>query len=75
MEQSAHDHARLVRAYEERDAPLAMALTRTLVLGGLATIEATGWTSEYVEKDVDAANEAGDHAAVAPPFEPEAHEA
>jgi len=67
MEQSAHDHARLLRAYEERDAPLAMALTRTLVLSGLAGIEAT----EYAEKDIDAA----DGADLAPPLEPEAHEA
>lgn len=43
MEQSASDHARLVRAYEERDAPLAKALTRSLVLGGLAAVEHSGW--------------------------------
>lgn len=51
MEQSARDHARLVRAYEERDAPLAIALTRTLVLGGLAAIEATGWAAQQPEQD------------------------
>lgn len=43
MEQSASDHARLVRAYEEKDAPLAKALTRSLVLGGLAAVEHSGW--------------------------------
>lgn len=77
MEQSAHDHARLVRAYEERDAPLAMALTRTLVLGGLAAIEASGWTSEHEDKNMDAPNGGEDHAGAEPPFapevEPEAH--
>lgn len=51
MEQSARDHARLIQAYEERDAPLAIALTRTLVLGGLAAIEATGWAATQPERD------------------------
>jgi DNA-binding GntR family transcriptional regulator len=53
MEQSVQDHARLVRAYEERDAPLAMALTRSLVLGGQAAIEATGWASQGTWKRFD----------------------
>jgi DNA-binding GntR family transcriptional regulator len=38
------DHERLVRAYEDRDARLAVALTRSLVERGLATIERSGWT-------------------------------
>jgi DNA-binding GntR family transcriptional regulator len=42
-EQSASDRARLVRAYEERDAHPAKALTRPLVLGGLAAVEHSGW--------------------------------
>lgn len=52
MEQSVRDHARLVQAYEERDAPLAIALTRTLVLGGLAAIEATGWAARQPEQAI-----------------------
>jgi DNA-binding GntR family transcriptional regulator len=68
MEQSVRDHARLVRAYEERDAPLAIALTRTLVLGGLAIIEASGWAAGQTEQDVDDAGDAGATAQ----FEPEA---
>jgi DNA-binding GntR family transcriptional regulator len=38
------DHERLVRAYEDRDARLAVALTRSLVERGLATIQRSGWT-------------------------------
>lgn len=60
MERSVQDHARLVRAYEERDAPLAIALTRSLVLGGLAAIEATGWASERQLKEMDDADGADD---------------
>ena len=44
LEPSLGDHARLLRAYEDRDANLAAALTRSLVLGGLAAIERSGWT-------------------------------
>lgn len=66
MEQSARDHARLVRAYEERDAPLAIALTRTLVLGGLAAIEASGWAAQQPEQDMRDANDVGDVGAMAP---------
>ncbi|SEG96142.1 DNA-binding transcriptional regulator, GntR family [Actinacidiphila yanglinensis] len=43
---SVTDHARLLRAYEDRDADLAAALTQSLVLGGLAAIERSGWTGE-----------------------------
>ncbi|WP_445133878.1 FCD domain-containing protein [Streptomyces sp. DW26H14] len=43
---SAEDHARLLRAYEDRDADLASALTQSLVRGGLAAIERSGWTGE-----------------------------
>ncbi|WP_199809866.1 GntR family transcriptional regulator [Streptomyces sp. NRRL F-5126] len=43
---SAKDHARLLRAYEERDADLASALTQSLVRGGFAAIERSGWTGE-----------------------------
>lgn len=41
---SVADHARLVRAYRDRDGALAAALTQSLVLGGLAAIERSGWT-------------------------------
>lgn len=44
LEPSLGDHARLVRAYEDRDAGLAAALTQSLVLSGLAAIERSGWT-------------------------------
>lgn len=43
---SLSDHARLLRAYEDRDANLAAALTRSLVLSGLAAVERSGWTGE-----------------------------
>lgn len=44
MEQSLDDHRRLLRAYKDRDAGLAMALKRAIVFGGLAAIERSGWT-------------------------------
>jgi DNA-binding GntR family transcriptional regulator len=43
---SADDHARLLKAYEDRDADLASALTRSLVRAGFAAIERSGWTGE-----------------------------
>jgi DNA-binding GntR family transcriptional regulator len=46
MERSLKDHARLIQAYEERDAPLARALTKSLVFRGLTSIEQSGWISE-----------------------------
>lgn len=45
MEQSLADHRRLLRAYQERDAALAVALKRSIVLGGLGAIERSGWMS------------------------------
>ncbi|MEP9382986.1 GntR family transcriptional regulator [Nocardioides sp. KR10-350] len=41
---SAADHRRLLRAYEDRDADLAAALTGSLVRRGLAALERSGWT-------------------------------
>jgi DNA-binding GntR family transcriptional regulator len=41
---SVADHERLLRAYEERDAELAAALTQSIVLRGLTAIENSGWT-------------------------------
>ncbi len=46
LEPSLADHARLLRAYEDRDGNLAAALTRSLVLGGLAAIERSGWSHD-----------------------------
>ncbi|MBO0851829.1 MAG: GntR family transcriptional regulator [Pseudonocardia sp.] len=43
IERSVEDHERLLLAYSERDADLAAALTASLVLGGLRTIEHSGW--------------------------------
>jgi DNA-binding GntR family transcriptional regulator len=43
---SVEDHARLLRAYEDRDANLAAALTRSLVLAGFTAIQRSGWTGE-----------------------------
>jgi DNA-binding GntR family transcriptional regulator len=48
LEQSLADHERLVRAYEERDAELAAALTQSLVRRGLAAIERSGWTGDGI---------------------------
>jgi DNA-binding GntR family transcriptional regulator len=39
MSQSASDHVRLVRAFEERDSVLAGALTRSLIQGALLALE------------------------------------
>lgn len=41
---SVSDHERLIRAYEERDADLAAALTQSIVRRGLKAIEGSGWT-------------------------------
>lgn len=44
--QSLADHARLLVAYEDKDADLASALTQSLVRRGLAAIERSGWTGD-----------------------------
>jgi DNA-binding GntR family transcriptional regulator len=41
---SVVDHRRLLRAYEERDAALASALTQSILRRGLRSIESSGWT-------------------------------
>jgi len=51
VEQSLADRERQVRAYEERDAALAMALTRSMVFRALAAIERSGWAGFQMEKD------------------------
>lgn len=43
---SASDLARLLRAYEERDAGLAAALAQSTVLHGLKALEGSGWTGQ-----------------------------
>ncbi|MBD0738129.1 GntR family transcriptional regulator [Streptomyces sp. CBMA29] len=40
---SVEDHRRLVRAYADGEAELAAALTRSIVLRGLAAVERSGW--------------------------------
>lgn len=40
---SVDDHRRLMRAYTDRDAELAAALTRSIVRRGLAAVEQSGW--------------------------------
>lgn len=44
IQQSFSDHQSLYRAYQERNASLAVALKRGIVLRGLANIEKVGWT-------------------------------
>lgn len=44
MRRSVWDHEHLVRAYEEREAGLAAALTQSIVRRGLQAIEGSGWT-------------------------------
>ena len=44
LTQSADDQGRLLRAYEERDAPLAAVLSSSIVLSALRAIEHSGWT-------------------------------
>ena len=43
-ERRISDRERLVAAYEERNAPLAIELTRSMVLRSLAIIERSGWS-------------------------------
>ncbi|WP_198533176.1 GntR family transcriptional regulator [Streptomyces sp. AcH 505] len=40
---SVADHRRLLQAYEDREGPLAAALTRSIVHRGLAAVERSGW--------------------------------
>lgn len=51
LEQSLADRERQVRAYKDRDASLAMALTRSMVFRALAAIERSGWTGFQPDKD------------------------
>lgn len=46
LHRSAADHQRLLRAYEERDAELAAALTQSILRRSLKAIESSGWTGQ-----------------------------
>lgn len=43
---SVNDHDRLLQAYADRDADLAVAITKSIIKGGLRAIEASGWVGE-----------------------------
>ncbi|HEX3588029.1 MAG TPA: GntR family transcriptional regulator [Pseudonocardiaceae bacterium] len=44
LDRSVEDHERLLAAYGERDAPLAVALTKSIIMAGFRAIEASGWS-------------------------------
>jgi DNA-binding GntR family transcriptional regulator len=44
LDRSVEDHERLLAAYAERDAPLAVALTKSIIMAGYRAIEASGWS-------------------------------
>lgn len=44
LDRSVEDHERLLAAYADRDATLAAALTRSIIMRGLQAIEASGWS-------------------------------
>ncbi len=52
-ERRVSDRERLVAAYEERNVPLAVELTRSMVLRSLAIIEQSGWIGFQTTKDED----------------------
>ena len=49
--QRVSDRERLVAAYEERNAPLAVELTRSMVLRSLAILEQSGWVDSQTTRD------------------------
>jgi DNA-binding GntR family transcriptional regulator len=49
LDRSVDDHERLLAAYAERDEPLAVALTKSIIMAGFRAIEASGWSG--LEKD------------------------
>lgn len=51
LDRSVEDHERLLAAYADRDAPLAVALTRSIIMAGFRAIEASGWSG--LEPDSD----------------------
>ncbi|TDD32732.1 GntR family transcriptional regulator [Actinomadura sp. KC06] len=50
---SCEEHRRLLRAYEQRDTALAVALNRAITMAGLRTIEQNGWLDTKGEKVVE----------------------
>ncbi|MEV4143687.1 GntR family transcriptional regulator [Amycolatopsis sp. NPDC049691] len=44
LDRSVADHERLLAAYADGDAVLAVALTRSIIMTGLHSIEASGWS-------------------------------
>jgi DNA-binding GntR family transcriptional regulator len=44
LDRSVEDHERLLAAYTDRDAPLAVALTKSIIMAGFRAIEASGWS-------------------------------
>lgn len=44
LDRSVADHERLLAAYDDRDATLAVALTRSIIMAGCRAIEASGWS-------------------------------
>ena len=43
LDRSLDDHDRLMMAYADRDAPLAVAITRSIINAGFRAIEESGW--------------------------------
>jgi DNA-binding GntR family transcriptional regulator len=48
LDRSVEDHERLLTAYADHDAPLAVAVTRSIIMTGLRSIEASGWSGLQV---------------------------
>jgi DNA-binding GntR family transcriptional regulator len=44
LTRSVEDHERLLAAYADRDAELAVAITKSIIMTGYRTIEASGWS-------------------------------
>ncbi len=60
LDRSVEDHERLLSAYTERDAPLAVALTKSIIMAGYRAIEASGWSGlEVDDQVVDVGNPPG----------------
>jgi DNA-binding GntR family transcriptional regulator len=50
LARSAADHERLLTAYADRDAALAVAITKSIIMAGYRAIEASGWSGLEVER-------------------------
>jgi DNA-binding GntR family transcriptional regulator len=51
VDRSLNDHDRMLRAYAERDAQLAVAITRSIIMAGFRAIEASGWPVLETDRD------------------------